>query len=201
VAQINLNPAHKVAVTEFAEKNPEDMALNSMAIYDPERKIFSLNFVGKEYFVHYPDGTVWMSEKDNVSQIVQILLLHYLTHASPTQVQGKNISFKELPSGMIYVNPFTNRAIRPLVGIFGQDPSKLIQAGKSLGGDVADMGDAAVTVPVLPKIPVTFVIWEGDDEFPPTGNVLFDASAAFHLHTEDYAWLPGLALSEMKTKV
>lgn len=202
MAKINLEPAHAVAKAEFAEKVPEEMARNSMVVYEPERKRFIVPFLRQDYYIHFPDGSVEMvGKKEEVDQTVQILLLHYLTHASPGQVQDKLISFKELPGGMIYVEPFTNRAIRPLVGIFGNNPSKLVEAGESLGGKRRNMGDAAVTVPVLPKIPITFVIWEGDDEFPPAGNVLFDSSAPFHLDTEDYALLPGLVLSEMKKKI
>jgi len=202
VAQINLEPAHAVAKAEFAGKDPGEMARNSMAEYDSKEGRFSLGFLGDQYFIFFPEGKVEMENKDgSVPQAVQILLLHYLTHASPSEIEGKLVSFKELPSGMIYTGPFTNRAIRPLVGIFGHDPSKLLEAGKSIGGIPVNMGDVAVTVPVLPKIPVTFVLWEGDDEFPPTGNVLFDSSASSHLHTEDYALLPGLVISKMKNNI
>lgn len=202
MAQINLKPAHVVAKAEFAGKVPEEMARNSMSFYEPEQQRFTVTFLGQDYFIYFPDGTVKMAAKDDeVPQAVQILLLHYLTHASPDQVQGKLISFKELPSGRIYVGPFTNRAIRPLLGIFGQNPSKLVEVGEKMGGKPVKMGDAGVMMPVLPKIPITFVIWDGDEEFPPTGNVLFDSSAPSHLHTEDYALLPGLVLSEMRKKL
>lgn len=202
MVQMNLEPAHAVAKGEFAQKVPEEMAKNSLSVYKPEEQRFTVPFLGQDYFIYYPDGTVKMAGKDNdVPQALQILLLHYLSHASPDQLQGKLISFKELPGGMIYVGPFTNRAIRPLVGIFGREPARLVEIGKMMGGKPVEMGDAGITIPVLPKIPITFVIWEGDDEFPPTGNVLFDSSAPLYLHTEDYALLPGLVLSEMRKKI
>ena len=84
------------------------------------------------------------------------------------------------------------------MSIFGGCPEKLVEAGEKLGGQRADAGDWAVTVHIFPKVPVTFVLWEGDDEFPPSGNILFDSSAALHLETEDYALLPGLAIFQMK---
>lgn len=202
MAQINLEPAYAVAREEFARGNPEDMARNALIPFDPEKRVFTVSFLGEEYTVYHPGGEVEPAEgREGVSRAVQVLLLHYLVHCSPANVQGKMVSFKELPGGMIYVGPFTNRAIRPLVGIFGNSPSKLVEAGKKLGGEAVDLGDAAVTVPALPKIPITFVLWEGDEEFPPSGNVLFDSSAPSHLHTEDYALLPGLVLSALKNRI
>ena len=113
-------------------------------------------------------------------------------------MEGKLISFRELPSGSIYIGPFTNRAIKPLVSIFGDRPGALAEAAEKIGGQRVEMGDLSVKVPVLPKIPITFLLWEGEDEFTSSGNVLFDASAPSHLDTEDYALLPGLAIWEMK---
>lgn len=202
MALINLEPAFAVAKQEFAAKDPEAMARNAQVNFEANKQRYIIPFLGRNYYVDYPSGEVRVAGSEGqVSRVVQVLLLHYLINASPAGVQDKLISFKELPSGRIYVGPFTNRAIRPLVAIFGNNASKLIEAGESLGGIKKDLGDAAVTVPALPKIPVTFVIWEGDDEFPPSGNVLFDASAPLHLETEDYAMLPGLVIAEMRNRI
>lgn len=198
-AQINLKPALEKAGAEFAAADPEAMAANAMVEFEPREAYFTVPFLGQRYRVYHPGGRV-TGEKEpaEVPLAYQIVLLHYLVHCGPREVVGENIAFQELPSGSIYIGPFTNRAVRPLVAIFGNRPDELVQAARRLGGKTTELGDVAVTVPVLPKIPITFVLWEGDDEFPASGNVLFDASAPAHLHTEDYALLPGLAIWEMK---
>lgn len=198
MALINLNPAHDKARAEFSQKSPESMAKNSEVTYNPSSGLFSISFLGRSYQVKFPDGLVTADDGGEVPLEIKVCLLHYLTHAGEARVQGKYISFKELPSGSIYVTPFTNRAIRPLVGIFGNNPQKLIEVGEKLGGKKVEVGDYAVTIPVFPKVPITLVLWEGDDEFPSSGNVLFDASAPEHLETEDYALLPGLVIFTMK---
>ncbi|MGB9803043.1 DUF3786 domain-containing protein [Desulfofundulus sp.] len=196
---MNLEPAHQQAKEEFALREPESMAYNAAVIYRPERGEFIVPFLGLHYLVKYPDGEVTDAAGGaEVPREIQITLLHYLAKASPARVEGRFISFQELPGGFIYAGPFHNRAVRPLVGIFGSKPELLVQAAEMLGGRRVEIGDVAVTVPVLPKIPVTFVLWLGDEEFPPSGNVLFDSSAPRHLPTEDYALLPGLVLGKMK---
>ena len=58
-------------------------------------------------------------------------------------------------------------------------------AAAALGGQPADYGDVAVTVSGFPRVPVTVVLWRGDEEFPPDGNMLFDGSVMDYLCTED----------------
>ncbi|MFA7467338.1 MAG: DUF3786 domain-containing protein [Desulfotomaculaceae bacterium] len=198
-AQINLQPAREKAGKEFALADPGAMESNARVVFNRNEAYFVVPFLGQEYRVYYPVGrTERVDGQGAVPLANEIALLHYLTKCSPRDVEGRSIAFQELPSGSIYIGPFTNRAIKPLVSIFGANPGALVEAAQKLGGWKTDMGDVAVTVPVLPKIPITYVIWEGDDEFPASGNVLFDASAPAHLHTEDYALLPGLAIWEMK---
>ncbi len=198
-AQINLQPAREKAGKVFAASSPEAMAAKARVEYDGELSFFLVPFLGQNYRVYHPSGKITREDGSGGAPLAyEIVLLHYLTQCSPRGVEGKLISFRELPSGSIYIGPFTNRAIKPLVSIFGDRPGALAEAAEKIGGQRVEMGDVAVTVPVLPKIPITFVLWEGDDEFPASGNVLFDASAPSHLDTEDYALLPGLAIWEMK---
>ncbi|AEG14800.1 DUF3786 domain-containing protein [Desulfofundulus sp. TPOSR] len=202
MAWMNLEPAHRQAKEEFALREPGSMAFNAAVTYRPETAEFIVPFLGSHYLVKYPGGEVIdAAGGPEVPKEVQITLLHYLAKASPAQVEGRLISFQELPGGFIYVGPFNNRAVRPLVGIFGGKPELLVRAAEMLGGRRVEIGDVAVSVPVLPKVPITFVLWLGDEEFPPSGNVLFDASASRHLPTEDYALLPGLVLGKMRRLV
>lgn len=199
MALINLNPAHDKALAEFAGIVPEDAARRASVNYDRESRVFHIPFLGTEYSVSYPDGEIAAGrEKESVPLTNKVCILHYLTHASDIMPAGRYITFKELPNGSIYTGPFNNRAIRPLVSIFGARPVMLVKAAEKLGGRRVEAGDWAVTVDVFPKVPITFVIWEGDEEFPPSGNILYDATAPMHLETEDYALLPGLAVFEMK---
>jgi hypothetical protein len=43
-------------------------------------------------------------------------------------------------------------------------------------------------------IPVVLVLWQGDEEFPPDGNILFDRSISKILPAEDIAWLAGMVV-------
>lgn len=194
---MNLEPAIRKAREDFGRRDPEAMAVNARVPFARGR--FQLSFLGEEYLIRHPQGEVeYAAQEQEVALPAQIVLLHYLAQTTPAAPEGGLISFKELPGGNIYVGPFTNRAIRPLLKYFGAQPEQLLAAGEKLGGKPAGVGGFSVTVPALPKIPVTFVVWPGDEEFPPSGNVLFDSSAAKHLPTEDYVVLCGLVLDRLR---
>ena len=56
--------------------------------------------------------------------------------------------------------------------------SELERACVGLEGKKLPWSDAGYELKAFDCIPVRFLFWEGDDEFPAQGNLLFDVSAA-----------------------
>lgn len=195
---MNYTAAHNTALEKFRSGVPEEMAQASG--YPLKDNLFEINFLGQAFTVKYPTGR--FDPEPNLEGelpiFAQILVLHYLSSKSMAQNEGKLISYKEIPGGSIYIQPFTNRAIRPLVKLFGDNPQRLLEVAARVGGKAISHGDASVTIDVFPRIPVTLVLWAGDDEFPASGNILFDASAAQILPAEDYAVLAGFVVATLK---
>lgn len=195
---MNYTAAYEVALERFRACSLEDMARCSG--YSIEENALCIDFLGQHFKVDYPSGnfgTVQASELE-LPIATQILILHYVANlAEPLEV-GTLISYKELPGGAIYIKPFTGRAIDPLVRIFGSNPDRLLEIATSLGGQSNGLGDVGVTLRAFPRIPVTLVLWRADEEFPASGNILFDASAPAILPTEDYAVLASAVVFGLK---
>jgi hypothetical protein len=125
----------------------------------------------------------------------QVLVLHYLSGARGKSLAGKWISYQEIPDGRFYMDAFIRRAKNPLVGTFGEKPELLHDlAVSAYGASSFDHGDVSVVFDAFPYVPLVFILWKGDDEFPPDGNILFDESVALVLSAEDTAWLAGMAV-------
>lgn len=202
MANYNLDKTWEVAKTIFQKKDPQEIAWKANVEYDPVARIFKVPFLGTTYLVKYPEGEVNFPESDaEVSITNRILILHYLTTANGQDLENKWISFKELPDGAIYNDPFTRRTIKPMLNIFSANPENLIKVAEKMGGKRAEFGDVSVTIPVFPQVAITYVIWEGDEEFPASGTVLFDGSAKSYLPTEDYALLSSTIIWGMKAMV
>jgi hypothetical protein len=131
----------------------------------------------------------------------QILYLHYLCGAwssKGAKATGEWISFQEIPDGRFYMDAFQRRAKNPMVMTFGEKPDLLLKVATELYGAVPfNQGDVSVVVRALPLVPVALILWKGDEEFPPEGNVLFDRSIIGVLSAEDVAWLSGMVVYPM----
>lgn len=152
-----------------------------------------LRCVGRDYTVTYPDGAVLEADGGEAEVSVAILLLLYLLESTGRAFEGKWISFEQLPGGSGYLASFRARVVAPILRAFGPRPEALFQAAAGLDGEAIDLGDVAVRLPALPCVPVTYVMWKGDDEFPPSANVVFDASVEGYLDAEVLTALAELA--------
>ena len=146
----------------------------------------AVDFLNRSYRVALPE--IALTFEDSEEEVIlrdKILILHYLTTAKGTPLADKLIAYKELPEGTNYFPTFYQRSIRPLASHFGAEPSRLADAARVMGGDEVNYGDTAVTVNVFPRLPLTLILWRGDDEFSPEGSILFDSTVSDYLPVED----------------
>ncbi|MDH4269026.1 MAG: DUF3786 domain-containing protein [Dehalococcoidia bacterium] len=145
-----------------------------------------IGYLNQPYHIMIPNCRILLEEGGTeVPLRDKILILHYFTGAKGTPATGKLIAYKQLLGGVSYFPAFSQRAIAPLVKNFGRSPELLVKAAAKLGGHEADHGDISVTVSAFPHVPITLVLWRGDEEVAPNGNILFDANIPDYLSTED----------------
>jgi hypothetical protein len=150
------------------------------------KEIITVEFLNQAYNVTLPDIDVSLVDSQAEVPISdKILILHYLTLASGAPLSRKPIAFQELPEGASYLRTFAKRSIEPLVKHFGGEPRRLVEVAKRLGGSKAGYGDAAVIINGFKMVPVTIVLWGGDEEFSPRGNILFDSTIPEYPSTYD----------------
>jgi len=183
------NLAFKLAGEQLAATGDlERQCIKSGAGYKGagSKEIITLEFLNQTYQVTLPGIDVSpVGGEAEVPTSDKVLILHYLTLASGVPLSDKPIAFQELPEGANYMRTFSKRSIEPLVKYFGGEPERLVKVARRLGGRKADYGDAAVTVNGFKMVPVTLMLWGGDEEFPPRGNILFDSTIPEYLSTYD----------------
>ena len=173
----------------------EGVARRSRASYDPQDNEFTLAFFGQDYRIQPAQKTVLGSDGKEVKPFIAVLLLHYLASAKDIETEGRLITFRELTGGNVYYDAFFRRAIIPITNTFGSRADALREAGKNMGAREESRGDCSLVIDVLPKVPVTVIVWEGDDEVPASSNMLFDNSIKEQLPTEDVAVIGGFVAS------
>jgi hypothetical protein len=190
--------SYKLAREQLAKSSDiQEQCRKSGARYVGPNEIV-INYLNKPYRIILPkDISSCHCQADVISRsnLVEvplkdkILILHYFTEAKGTPATGKLITYKQLPGGVSYFPAFSQRAIAPLVNHFGKNPELLIKAAAKLGDRGADYGDVSVNVNAFDHVPITLVLWRGDEEIASNGNILFDANISDYLSTEDVAVL------------
>jgi hypothetical protein len=169
---------------------------SSLVIAERGAQEFHLKLWGQAVILSYPDFTAREAvSRGELPVHLQALLLYYFNACDGTPAAGSWVSFSELPDGRFYNQAFQGYTGKMLAKAFGNDLSAFKRAAESLGGVTADLGDASFAFQALPRVPVLAVYWRGDEDFPPTCQILFDAAAGHHLPTDAYAIL-GSALAK-----
>jgi hypothetical protein len=128
----------------------------------------------------------------------RILILHYLARASGTALSGRLVGFDQLAGGRFYGSAFRKRTEMPLASLFSKYPERLVQAAARLGGTTGRHGSASALLHPFPRVPMTLIVWAGDEELPSNAKVLFDDTAEEYLTTEDIAVLGDQVFRRMK---
>lgn len=197
--------ALKLASDRLSDKNPEFVASLSGAVIGRDkggRTRLVLNALNQEVSITWPDFNFGAEKAEAEIPIQeQVLYLHYLCGAwssSGPRARGEWISFQEIPDGRFYMDAFQRRAKNPMVMTFGEKPELFLKAATELYGAVPfNQGDVSVVVRALPLVPISLILWKGDEEFSPEGNILFDKSIIGILSAEDIAWLSGMVVYPM----
>jgi len=186
-----------LAVSELEKVNPKRLEARTGAEYFVEDTADGLivPYFGQGRRITWPKITITpVNTQAEISLPEQILILHYLLHATGEPLAGRSIDFRQVPEGGFYWSAFVSRAKNPLLETFGHDLKLFLKVAMSLGGHLQSLGDASALFLAFPRVPITHVLWGGDEEFPPEANILFDETIPRYFPTEDIAALSGASV-------
>ena len=164
--------------------DPESVRRNARAEYDCENDFFTVPFLGVPYRV-FPEEEIIQRLADAAWQEddyeLKLLLLHYLLEAEDVEFSRKWIGEKDIPSGESFFQGPRRLPTEDMERVFGYAPELFRTASERIGGAPVELGDAAYRFWVLPRIPVLVILWEGNEEFEPEIQLLFDGTIDTHL--------------------
>ena len=180
--------SYQFACEKLAQSDIEEQCHRSGAEYritDSVREII-VQYLNQPYLITLSGIVISViNSPEPIALRDKLLILHYFNTAKGTPPTDRLITFRELPEGTVYFPTFSKRTIEPILSNFSKEPRLLLRAGETLGGRKADYGNIGVTIPAFSKVPITIILWQGDEELPSQGNVLFDANIPDYLPSED----------------
>ena len=182
---------------KFSERDPEEMSRRTGIPYNNGK--FTFAFLGREVTVSYPAMEAVYSENGSPAKSnIRILLGRFLMEGNPVTAGGKMLSYTEMPWGNVYEAQFKGRCIMRLAFSFGRSLESFEKTCLSVGGKAAKGGDMAFDISLIDGFTVRMIIWEGDDEFQPSSQILFSDNFPSAFSAEDMAVVGDIILDAMK---
>lgn len=162
---------------------------------------FELTLLSRPVRVRWPGMEAEFSDSGKaLCPASRILLGRFLLEGALVPSSGKFKAYAELPWGSVYNAQFTGRCIRRLAASYGSDLERFAAACEGLSGKKTDGADAAYELAFLPGLIIRLSLWEGDDEFPASAQILFSDNFPAAFTAEDIAVAGDITLNALKDR-
>lgn len=162
---------------------PLDVCRRTLARYEESAERYILRILGNDYEIAPRHRRIECVRDRSVPRDLdfRLMVLAYLTNAKDIDLSGKLVQCYQLRWGDSFFRGVHKLPVGELETRFGKSSRLFREVCLSLDGREVPYGDVAVEVRVLPKLPLTFILWVADDEFPARVSILFDSTADEHL--------------------
>ena len=161
--------------------------------YLPERGAFLVTLMRSRYEITFPGFAIRFLDGpgDFLSAYpqAQILLLRFMTAGRLAPMTGGYLSYRDMPWGEVYFANFNGRCIRRLAHTFCGKGEAVARKMAVLGGRPYDKGDIGWEFDFMPGLSIRFAIWDPDEEFPPSAQILFSDNFPAAFSAEDMAFV------------
>mgnify|MGYP001624028979 FL=1 len=194
-------------LAEYQAMQPEYISSHLELPFDGFGRSFRVRFMEREYSVSHPDFFIRCLDGEEGSAVLcrdihaKILLLRYLTEGDRMQATGNLLSYRDLPWGEVYYRQFYGRCILRLARSFGNRLEEFRGIMEGLKGIPREYGDVSYEFEFMEGLRLCFVLWAGDEEFPPSAQILFSDNFPLAYAAEDAAYIGDVVLDYMKSAV
>lgn len=132
---------------------------------------------------------------------VQTFLLRYLLESKQTVFGGEFKTFREMPWGELYIQPYTGRVLTRAAFTFGTRLEAFRAACEKMGALPLSHGDVGFQFDFLENYRLRILVWAGDEEFPPNAQVLYSDNFEKGFAPEDAVVAGDILISAIKGKM
>ena len=163
-----------------------------------EADVIVLPVLGRTLRVDLQQRQVWV-ETDPARVTWGVLAVHYLS-AENLVPDPREVSFSHFPDCRSYLSVFGKRITGRFLATSGRSSPGFAQAAEACGGTKWRGSGTGYTFFVFPRLPVTIIRYDGDDEIRPGASVIYRADAECLLPAEDRVIAAELLLDALAGK-
>ena len=162
-------------------------------------KCFTLRLLGRDFAIAHPAYAIRALDGGAVPPLpTQTFLLRYLLEGKNIKWNGQWKTFREMPWGEMYIQPYTGRVLTRAAFTFGTRIDAFRHAAEKMGAVKLPHGDAGYQFELVSGYQMQILVWEGDEEFPPNAQVLYSDNFETGFAPEDRVVAGDILISTIK---
>jgi len=179
--------------SQLANLDTDLVCTSGRALYDSDTACYMLKSFCMDVSVSIRDKKISCPDSgDDVLlkklwEYAGLTYLWYLVKAKDIPLTCHLVRPDNLPGGHLFSQGTHVLPLKAVAEKYNDDIEGFYQRGKFLDAEQLYYGDASIQLLPVPRIPVTLILWRGDDEFPPRADLLFDSSCEHQLPV-DILW-------------
>ncbi len=177
--------AHEGLWEQLEKLDRAETAQRTKCKYLDSSASYLVILLNTEYLVNISERNIYSNQTDSKGQkagfLEQLCILAYLINAQDIPLADKLVAGNSLPGGQFFFKGQHALPSQKLEEAFGNNPDVLYKASLQLNAKKCEFGDASISLNMLPRLPLTIVIWGRDEEFEARASILFDQTAASQL--------------------
>ena len=193
-------------LSEYRNIDPKEAAERCGVEYDEEKQQFHIRLMGFRYLVDFPEFAVHKEDENEEGAFLlldmvpaKIIVLRFLISADVVKSSGKYLTYREVPWGEVYFRQFEGRCLMRLKFGFGFKLDKFAEGMEKIPGvKKLSLGDVSYEFEFINGLHVRFILWAGDEEFPPSSQILFEDNFPYAYQAEDLAVVGDISISTLK---
>ncbi len=189
----------------YRQADPQEISERCEIPYDEEKQQFLVRLMGVSYRIGFPDYQVVHEPEERIGYYpletavnARILVLRYLVEGHMAPSTGKFLTYREVPWGNVYLKQFQGRCLMRLAFGYGNRIEKFQEIMERIGARKLEHGDASYEFEFINGLRLQFILWAGDDEFPPSSQILFSDNFPVAFKAEDMAVVGDVSISMLK---
>ena len=183
----------KADAREIADRLPE-------VNWDGEA--FTVGLLNRKFTISHPAYRIQSADGGALPPLpTQTFLLRYLLEGKSLPAKGGWLTFREMPWGELYIKPYTGRVLTRAAFTLGTRVAAFKKAAQAMGAQEVKSGDAGFLFPLVGEYAMQILVWEGDEEFPPSAQVLYSDNFAEGFAAEDRVVAGDILISTIKANM
>ncbi len=182
----------------FAKADPQEIA-GRLPEVNWDGQAFTVGLLNRKFAISHPKYAIRALDEGSVPPLpTQTFLLRYLLEGKSLAAKGGWLTFREMPWGELYIKPYTGRVLTRAAFTLGTRVASFKKAAQAMGAQEVKSGDAGFLFPLVGEYAMQILVWEGDEEFPPSAQVLYSDNFADGFAAEDRVVAGDILISTIK---